>query len=70
MLSIFVGRKRSVSITRCRIERAKSLYNDGCVATVDFAGQRFGKNGTCSFHGNPVVIARVLRFVADKLDPR
>jgi hypothetical protein len=60
--------KRHISITRARIERAPSLYGTGQRVTLDLAGQRFGNSGAVTLHGNPVVIARVLRFLADKLD--
>lgn len=66
---IAIKGSRHVSIKKARIERTASLYGNGQRVTIDLAGQRYGKSGACTLHGDPVVIARVFRFLADKLDP-
>ena len=60
--------KRSIGVMKGRITRTPSLYGNGQMVTLDLAGQRFGGSGACTFFGNPVIMAKVFRRIADKLD--
>jgi len=67
---ICISNRRETNLRKCRISKAPSLYENGLkIATIDFFGRRVGEKGTLTLHGEVKRLGRVLRGLADKVDP-
>ena len=66
---LITARGRDVIAKDVRVQFGPSLYNknDPCI-TIDFFGQRRGKNGCATFSGGSKNVCKHLRFIADEIE--